>query len=286
MQNLITVQSEGEGIESDWMYAQHSFNGRQLYGNYQQEYLNSILSFLDICRGTQYQVSSEALSILDSLFIEGIQWYVYKKRQDPAQTGRRPSNRLNPRIIPNLDLLIAQNSPAHDELIQIRDQITNYRNAEFPLTGNRLFWRFDYMIHRREHFFSSSRVTSKRTMGMESGNGEGENNYYTSAGLNFLFRTGKEYDFPFFNIMNPRQWPGTTAEQGNAKLPGVDWGKNISTITPMAVVCQINNTEQSVLFIEKEVSKPIKVGSFSIGKLWLWDREYRTKTGKVMFIQR
>lgn len=228
VQNLITVQSEGEGIESDWMYAQHSFNGRQLYGNYQQEYLNSILSFLDICRGTQYQVSSEALSILDSLFIEGIQWYVYKKRQDPAQTGRRPSSRLNSRIVPNLDLLIAQNSPAHDELIQIRYQITNYRNAEFPLTGNRLFWRFDYMIHRREHFFSSSRVTSKRTMGMESGNGEGENNYYTSAGLNFLFRTGKEYDFPFFNIMNPRQWPGTTAEQGNAKLPGVDWGKNSS----------------------------------------------------------
>lgn len=228
VQNLITVQSEGEGIESDWMYAQHSFNGRQLYGNYQQEYLNSILSFLDISRGTQYHVSSEALSILDSLFIEGIQWYVYKKRQDPAQTGRRPSNRLNPRIVPNLDLLIAQNSPAHDELIQIRDQITNYQNAEFPLTGNRLFWRFDYMIHRREHFFSSSRVTSKRTMGMESGNGEGENNYYTSAGLNFLFRTGKEYDFPFFNIMNPRQWPGTTAEQGNAKLPGVNWGKNSS----------------------------------------------------------
>ena len=115
-----------------------------------------------------------------------------QKTPGSGQTGRRPSNRLNPRIIPNLDLLIAQNSPAHDELIQIRDQITNYRNAEFPLTGNRLFWRFDYMIHRREHFFSSSRVTSKRTMGMESGNGEGENNYYTSAGLNFLFRTGKE----------------------------------------------------------------------------------------------
>jgi chondroitin AC lyase len=69
---------------------------------------------------------------------------------------------------------------------------------------------------------------------MESGNGDGLDNYYTSAGLNFIFRTGNEYDAPYFKVMNPRQWPGTTAEQGNSKLPSVEWGKNSRNNNPYA----------------------------------------------------
>jgi chondroitin AC lyase len=69
---------------------------------------------------------------------------------------------------------------------------------------------------------------------MESGNGDGLNNYYTSAGLNFLFRTGLEYETPYFKVMNPRQWPGTTAEQGDRELPSVEWGKNSRNNNPYA----------------------------------------------------
>lgn len=234
IKDLIVVQTVGEGIEPDWMFSQHSFQGRQLYANYQQEYLNSILSYLDLCKGTIYSVSNTQLTVLDDHIINGMQWYVYKKHQDPAQTGRRPGSALNPRYQNNLKLMIAQESPQQEQLVQIQQRIFNDQDTEKKLLGNRLFWRFDYMIHRREGYYVSSRLTSTRTIGMESGNGDGLDNYYTSAGLNFIFRTGLEYETPYFKVMNPRQWPGTTAEQGDRKLPSVEWGKNSRNNNPYA----------------------------------------------------
>jgi chondroitin AC lyase len=234
IKDLIVVQTVGEGIEPDWMFSQHSFQGRQLYANYQQEYLNSILSYLDLCKGTIYTVSSTELTVLDNHIINGMQWYVYKKHQDPAQTGRRPSSTLNPRYSNNLSLMIAQDSPQKEQLLNIQDRIFLLQDIELKLLGNRMFWRFDYMIHRREGYYVSSRLTSTRTIGMESGNGDGLDNYYTSAGLNFIFRTGLEYETPYFKVMNPRQWPGTTAEQGDRKLPSVEWGKNSRNNNPYA----------------------------------------------------
>ncbi|HPS72139.1 MAG TPA: polysaccharide lyase family 8 super-sandwich domain-containing protein, partial [Bacteroidales bacterium] len=234
IKDLIVVQTVGEGIEPDWMFSQHSFQGRQLYANYQQEYLNSILSYLDLCKGTIYTVSTTELTVLDNHIINGMQWYVYKKHQDPAQTGRRPSSTLNPRYSNNLSLMIAQDSPQKEQLLNIQDRIFLLQDIELKLLGNRMFWRFDYMIHRREGYYVSSRLTSTRTIGMESGNGDGLDNYYTSAGLNFIFRTGLEYETTYFKLMNNRQWPGTTAEQGDRKLPSVEWGKNSRNNNPYA----------------------------------------------------
>ena len=234
IKGLIVVQNQGEGIEPDWMYGQHSMRGRQLYANYEHEYLHSILTLLVLCKGTVYGVTEPQLSILDDHFIHGNQWYVYNRHQDPAQTGRRPTSTLNGRFLNNLKLLISLDTPQKSELLIIQDRVLNGRKAMTHLTGNRMFWRFDYMIHRRENYFVTSRLTSTRTLGMESGNGEGVNNYYTSAGLNFIFRTGFEFDAPYFEAMNYRQWPGTTVEQDDRKLPSVDWGKRSSNKNPFA----------------------------------------------------
>ena len=80
------------------------------------------------------------------------------------------------------------------------------------------------MIHRKEDYYVSSRLTSTRTVGNESGNGEGINNFYSSAGTNFLLRTGDEYSGNYFSVMNYYQWPGITVEQ-NTDLPLVDFGE-------------------------------------------------------------
>jgi len=221
---LIAVQNRGEGIEPDWMYGQHSFYGRQLYANYEHEYLNSILTMLDICKGTIYNVSDADLEILDNHFIYGNQWYVYNNHEDPCQTGRSTTSSLNGRFTHTLYLLLGLNTPKKSEILIVQDRILNGSNAASKLVGNRMFWRFDYMIHRRANYFVSSRLTSTRTIGLESGNGEGNNNYYGGSGLNFLFRTGNEYDYPYFKVMNFRQWPGITVEQDNITLPRVDWG--------------------------------------------------------------
>ena len=228
IKGLIVVQNVGEGIEADWMYAQHSSSGRQLYANYEHEFLNSILMLLDLCKGTIYNVTNAELTILDNHFINGCQWYVYNKHQDPSQTGRKPTSSLNSRFANSLKLMVGLETPKKSQISIVQDRILNGKNAGSKISGNRMFWRFDYMIHRRDDYFVSSRLTSTRTVGMESGNGQGVNNYYTSSGLNFLFRTGNEYDASYFSVMNYRQWPGITVEQDNSTLPLVDWGSGSS----------------------------------------------------------
>lgn len=104
-------------------------------------------------------------------------------------------------------------------------QALQHIGGDNSLTGNRMFWRFDYMVHRRNNYMASSRMTSTRTVGNEAGNGDGEFNYYASNGVNYLFVTGREYDGNFFKVFNNRQYPGITAEQDNAPLPIPDWGE-------------------------------------------------------------
>lgn len=65
-------------------------------------------------------------------------------------------------------------------------QALQHIGGDNSLTGNRMFWRFDYMVHRRNNYMTSSRMTSTRTVGNEAGNGDGEFNYYASNGVNYL----------------------------------------------------------------------------------------------------
>jgi chondroitin AC lyase len=61
-------------------------------------------------------------------------------------------------------------------------------------------------------------------VGAEAGNGDGEFNFYSGNGTNYIFVTGKEYGGEYFKRFNYRQFPGITAEQDDAVLPVNDWG--------------------------------------------------------------
>ena len=225
MKRLIQIQRSGDGIEQDWLYGFHSRFGRQLYSHYENEFLNSALTTLKITKGTDYYADALDIDILTNHIINGTQWYIYNQRQDPNLTGRRLSISIHDRFPNNLNLLTGLDTPQNSQILAIQDRVLNGTNSGSPkLVGNKLFWRFDYMIHRKEDYYVSSRLTSTRTVGNESGNGEGINNFYSSAGTNFLLRTGDEYSGNYFSVMNYYQWPGITVEQ-NTDLPLVDFGE-------------------------------------------------------------
>lgn len=222
---LIKIQYDGEGIEPDYMFAQHSGTGRQLYANYQIEFIKSILENLAFVNATIYNVTDAELSLLEEHHIQGVQWYIYNNHMDPSQTGRKPSSTGGyGGTKNNAANLLALNTPRKTEIAMVCDRINNGNKAASFLAGNKMSWRMDYMIHRRAGYYVSNRMTSTRCVGMESGNGEGNTNYYGGSGLNFIFRTGKEYEGNYFTVFNYRQWPGITVEQDNATLPLVNWG--------------------------------------------------------------
>ena len=222
---LITIQDVGEGIEQDYMFAQHSGTGRQLYANYEIAFMTALLENLAFVQGTVYNVTDTELGLLEEHHLQGVQWYIYNNHVDPSQTGRKPSTTSGyGGTKTNAANLLALNTPRKAQIAAVCDRINNGSKAASLLSGNKMSWRFDYMIHRRPAYYISNRMASTRCVGMESGNGEGITNYYGGSGLNFIFRTGKEYESNYFTVFNYRQWPGITVEQDNATLPLVDWG--------------------------------------------------------------
>ena len=220
MTELLTIQPV-EGIQPDYLYAQHCGNGRQLYfTNYGKEYVNSVMNYLEFCDGTNYQ--SPGVDLLQDLFINGVQWIFYSKHYDPNNAGRYNSSEQYYAPIKALAERLQKLKVTKKEEIQ---RVNKRLGGENSLSGNRMFWRFDYMINRRANYFVSTRMSSTRTVGAEAGNGDGEYNYYSGNGTNYLFVTGKEYDGTYFKKFNNRQFPGITAEQDNEKLPIPNWGE-------------------------------------------------------------
>lgn len=221
MTQLLTIQPI-EGIQPDYLFAQHCGNGRQLYfSSYGKEFVNSMLTYLEFCKGTKYQ--SPGVELLQKLFVNGIQWIFYSKQYDPNNAGRFINSNQYSNAIKELGERIYKlcTPESRDNVKLALSRIA----GENSLEGNRMFWRFDYMIHRRSDYMTSSRMTSTRTVGNEAGNGDGEFNYYASNGVNYLFVTGREYDRNFFKRFNNRQYPGITAEQDNDPLPIPNWGE-------------------------------------------------------------
>ncbi|MDB5327556.1 MAG: polysaccharide lyase family 8,polysaccharide lyase family 8, partial [Phycisphaerales bacterium] len=79
-------------------------------------------------------------------------------------------------------------------------------------TGNRSYWISDYMVQQRPGYMMSLKTVSTRSNTPETINGENLKGGYGTAGVNMVFRTGREYD----NIYPVWDWyrlPGTTSER-------------------------------------------------------------------------
>lgn len=144
MTELLTIATV-EGIQPDYLYAQHCGNGRQLYfTSYGKEYVNSVMNYLEFCDGTKYQ--SPGVDLLQDLFINGVQWIFYSKHYDPNNAGRYNSSEQYYAPIKALAERLQKLKVTKKEEIQ---RVNKRIGGENSLSGNRMFWRFDYMINRR-----------------------------------------------------------------------------------------------------------------------------------------
>jgi chondroitin AC lyase len=223
----VNFQNVGEGIEADYMYGAHSDNGRQAYlMNYGAEFISSVVWYFRMSNSTFAQVGSSEITQFENFFINGVQWPLYRNANDPSLSGRyNQTLRNHSNIKADLTDLISLNTPQNSTLSLILKRMNYQETLSERLVGNRMFWRFDYMIHRRTKYFCAHRLSSTRCVGGESGNGDGNYNYYNGSGVNYIYRTGKELSDSLFKYaFNYRQYPGITVEQDTVTLPKIDWG--------------------------------------------------------------
>jgi chondroitin AC lyase len=86
------------------------------------------------------------------------------------------------------------NTPRKAEFEGFAARLRGVQNDKpFDLSGNRMFWRSDFMVHRRQGYYTSVRMDSNRIKGGEFLNGEGGMLWHMADGASLVFRGGDEY---------------------------------------------------------------------------------------------
>lgn len=213
--------SQSEGIQADYSFHQH---GAQLYsGGYGLGFVQDTSYYAQLLSGTAWAFSQASLDTLAACILDGTARMARGGRLDPAVRGREPSR---PRSLGSAQGLYEAAGRLAPLVPDRRAELEALASAPTspglypPLwTGNRAFWRSDYMSHSRPGFFASVRMVSRRTIGTELVNGENPRGYWLPFGATSIMRRGDEYE-------------GIWATWDFARIPGTTSPHEVPPLTP------------------------------------------------------
>lgn len=219
----IRLTSE-EGVQPDWSYHQH---GPQLNaGNYGQGFLDTCVPYGELVRGTALAFTPEQLGILSQFALNFQDWVVWGQRMDLSSCGRQldrpdaPASKAADlaRTCARLAMLDPAHAPA---LNNFSDRATGRLpdTAAGAPTGNRCFWRSDFMVHRPGTWYASIKTYSSRILRTETSvNAENYKGYHLCDGVMLVAIDGGEYA-EIQPVWDWRKLPGITWHETTAPLP-------------------------------------------------------------------
>ncbi|MFC4871770.1 polysaccharide lyase family 8 super-sandwich domain-containing protein [Negadavirga shengliensis] len=201
---------EKEGIQQDYSFHQH---GPYLYnGSYGSNFLRETIWMAAMVQGTRFAFTEDYLKVLRDYYFQGTRWMVRKGVLDYNVRGRqvgRPSgfDQRAEILVPQLAYFIKGDPAFQEEYRQSKESILKSRPQ---VIGNKHFWRSDYTVHHRQDHFTSLRMCSERTIGVEIDvNSENLLGYYLPYGLTYIYRRGDEYE-DIFPVWDWARLPGVT----------------------------------------------------------------------------
>jgi chondroitin AC lyase len=218
-------QTTEEGLQADQSFHQHGPQPQM--GNYGLSYLATMSDLAWMWRGTSFALDDEKLSLIRRFSLEGEALVTANKSMDISACGRQISPHSPASkgftVLTQLDLM-AEVDAAHasDYKTAIAQDSAATGCGDPALPGGRLdklFYRSDYLVHRRPDFFASVKLSSRRIIGEENTNQENQLGRYLSDGALFVYRDSREYA-DIFPVWNWRRIPGVTcASQGGSLVP-------------------------------------------------------------------
>lgn len=220
IEEIVIVTTE-EGIQPDFSFHQH---GAQLYsGGYGLGFSVDMARLIALSENTPYAFSPETIRLFTDFLLEGQQWMIRGETFDHSAVGREISRPVAPvnRLHTFVDVMSKRESPRQR---QFEVMARRLKGEALPLTGNRHFWRSDYMTHHRVDYASSLKMVSNRILRGESSKSENLLGYYLGRGVQLIYRDGNEYK-NIFPVWDWRKLPGHLCEQSSDPLPLQVWGR-------------------------------------------------------------
>lgn len=208
-----------DGIQPDGCFTQHHV---LLYNNgYGAAWLNSSSLWMYLLRGTDFAASREKFEILSGALLDGSRWMQRCGKMDLCSRGREITRKSDGRS-PQLEeavrrLAEAAREEGFPEAEELEELYKHINGGDVPsVMGNRMFWRVDYMCHRRRNYFASVKMLSKGVVGSECILNENKMGGYLSYGMTVFMRDGGEFynsegDTGIFPIWDWSHLPGVSA---------------------------------------------------------------------------
>lgn len=222
-----------DGVKADSSFHQH---GAQLYtGGYGGQFANDVARYALLARGTAYALPPASMASFVDYLADGVAWSLFGNYFDVSVVGREvarsstsgyngmaallqastfESARSSEIRSAAAKMLQTWNGTMPTELAALTVQVD--RANYWPLwpSGHRHYFASDYTIHRREGWFASVKMFSKRTKSGESTNGENLLGSRQSDGRFHLSLNGSEYfGRDVFPVLDWTRLPGITVEQ-------------------------------------------------------------------------
>ena len=204
------IQNIGkDGVQVDNSYL---FHNQQIFSiNYNVVTLHTVAMWINMLRNLSFQFPEVALNTTKNVLLEGNRWMFRNDKVDWATSGRFisiPSALHVKTYIKTTEHLRTADSENKD----VYDDFLAVINQEKPdtVSGNKYFYRAEYMVKRKPEYFYSVKMSSTRISGAERGNGQNLKGYWLGMGANCLMKDSKEYDC-IFPLWDWTKVPGTTS---------------------------------------------------------------------------
>ncbi|KAH8102633.1 polysaccharide lyase family 8 protein [Cristinia sonorae] len=225
---LIENELKADGIRADGSFGQH---GGLIYnGNYGKDFTNDVL-FLEIVAGGTQFAAGDATKEAFSTLIAGDLWMIFRNvltgvlHWDFSVLGRFISfpvadNQATGSIKINITQIRELGEEWDSDVLTLAYAAlsTNTTNANVgSVSGNRMFFANDYMVHRGPGYVTSVRMYSTRTKNTECLNNQNPLGFHLSDGTVYTYMQGTEYE----DIAAAWDWnliPGITTDFGATPL--------------------------------------------------------------------
>lgn len=198
------------GIQIDQTFYQHGpiFHN----GGYGLDFANDVARFFGQLSGSSYSFSPGAYTLLSKYILDGQLWLIHKKVMDYSSKARhypRENGGSSLYLLPACKVFSEVKGPRQQEF---KDCARKIRSQSYTKTGNKLFFRGDFMTHHRPDFNISVKMHSTRTLNNDTSPlGEGLKSHHLSDGVTYIYRSGEEY-VDIFPIWDFKLVPGTTEQ--------------------------------------------------------------------------
>ncbi|MBQ4110186.1 MAG: discoidin domain-containing protein [Clostridia bacterium] len=235
-----SYKEEEDGQHPDGSYRFHYWYA--MNGTYGSMFLKSVVPIINIMSGTKFEIIDYTLDQYGEWLAKGYDTSIYNGRMMSVFRGRSPGGEAATAAGIIADLVTLSEALGSSDKLRVQSTIKYYaQNGYFSevslesitqynifkaimeddsiparksFNDFNMFYNTDKAVWQNDNYAMAISMSSSRTSGWESINGENKKGWYQGDGMVYLYTADQQdsYESPFWQNVNNYRLPGTTVD--------------------------------------------------------------------------